>query len=80
MLMTLAANKYIILKGKNEWEAPSPEEEKILTLEAKISKTVRGNQSTGKSKSTTTTSKTTKKIMSWKYIEPPDDVKSEVKM
>jgi hypothetical protein len=79
-LMTLAANKYKILKEKNKWEAPSPEEEKILALEAKISKMTRGNKFTDKIKSTTTTTKTNKKDMSWKYIEPPDDIKSEVKM
>lgn len=34
-LMLLAANKYKYMKLKNEWEAPSLEEQKILALEAK---------------------------------------------
>lgn len=37
-LMTLADTKYRQLKDKGQWEAPSPEEEKILALEAKLKK------------------------------------------
>jgi hypothetical protein len=37
-LMTLASNKYKILKQKDVWQAPSPEEAKIIALEAKIEK------------------------------------------
>jgi hypothetical protein len=37
-LMILAANKYKILKEKNEWEAPSADKEKIMALEARITK------------------------------------------
>lgn len=35
-LMTLADNKYKTLLQLNQWNAPSPEEEKILALEAKL--------------------------------------------
>ena len=35
-LMEKAANKYKILKTKELWEAPSPEEEKLLALEARF--------------------------------------------
>jgi hypothetical protein len=80
-LMTLAANKYKILKEKNEWEAaPSPDKEKVLALEAKISNMSKGNKFAAKSKSNPTTTKTNKKDMSWKYIEPPEDIKKKVKM
>jgi hypothetical protein len=71
-LMTLTAHKYKILKEKNEWEAPSAEEEKIMALEARITKMVKDNQSSNKTKSTSKTSKPASKDMSWKYIEPPD--------
>lgn len=37
-LIKLAGNKYQLLKEKNEWNAPSPEEEKILALQAEIQK------------------------------------------
>ena len=37
-LMNLAKNKWRILKQKHLWNAPSPQEEKILALEAKIKK------------------------------------------
>jgi hypothetical protein len=40
----------------------------------------KGNKSTAKSKSNPTTTKTNKKDMSWKYIEPPEDIKKEVKI
>jgi len=36
MLMTKAANKYKTLLLKEKWMAPSPQEEKVLALEAKI--------------------------------------------
>ena len=35
-LMTLADNKYKILKLRDQWDAPSAEEEKIIALEAKV--------------------------------------------
>jgi hypothetical protein len=37
-LMNLAKNKWRVLKQKHLWNAPSPQEEKILALEAKIKK------------------------------------------
>ena len=37
-LMELADNRFKVLKQKGVWNAPSPEEEKILALEAKIQK------------------------------------------
>ena len=36
MLMNLADTKYKQLKDKEIWEAPSPEEEKLIALEAKV--------------------------------------------
>ena len=33
-LMLLASNKYRTMKTKNIWEAPLPEEEKMIALEA----------------------------------------------
>ena len=38
VLMELAVNKFKSMKQKGTWNAPSPEEEKILALEAKIQK------------------------------------------
>ena len=35
-LMQLADNKYRLLKEREEWDAPSPEEEKIMALEAAV--------------------------------------------
>jgi hypothetical protein len=71
--MTLTANKYKILKEKNKWEAPSAEEEKIMALEARITKMAEGNQSSNKTKPTSKTSKpAASKDMSWKYVEPPE--------
>ena len=46
-VMTLAANKYKQLKDLETWNAPSPEEEKIMALEARINK-MRNNQSNKK--------------------------------
>ena len=37
-LMQRAMDKYKLLKTKELWEAPSPEEEKLIALEAKITK------------------------------------------
>ena len=37
-LMQLADNKYRLLKEREEWDAPSPEEEKIMALEAAFDK------------------------------------------
>lgn len=37
-LMQLADNKYRLLKEREEWDAPSPEEEKIMALEAAVQK------------------------------------------
>ena len=37
-MIKLAGNKYQLLKEKNEWDAPSVEEEKILALQAQIHK------------------------------------------
>jgi len=37
-LMEFAKNKWSILKQKHMWNAPSPQEEKILALEAKVKK------------------------------------------
>ena len=37
-LMRKAANKFKTLKTKEIWEAPSPEEEKLLALEARFTK------------------------------------------
>jgi hypothetical protein len=71
-LMILAVNKYKILKEKNEWEAPSAGEEKIMALEARITKMAKGNQSSGRTKTTPKSSKPASKDMSWKYAEPPD--------
>jgi hypothetical protein len=79
-LMTLAANKYKILKEKNEWEAPSAEEEKIMALEAKITKMVKGRQPTSKGKTNPKTNAASNKDMSWKYQEPPDNLKDKPKM
>jgi hypothetical protein len=71
-LMILAANKYKILKEKNKWEAPSADEEKIMALEAMITKMAKGNQSSGKTKTTPKSYKLVSKDMSWKYAEPLD--------
>ena len=35
-LMQMATNKYKIMKTKNIWEAPSPQEEQLLSLEARF--------------------------------------------
>jgi hypothetical protein len=37
-LMSLAKNKWHVLKQKHLWNVPSPQEEKILALEAKVKK------------------------------------------
>ena len=50
-LMTQAANKYKIRKLRNTWAAPSPEEEKILALEAKIQKMEKSTKGKGKNES-----------------------------
>lgn len=49
-LMTLAADKYRGLKEKDEWEAPSPEEEKIQALEAALAKLKKHGKGKGKAK------------------------------
>ena len=55
-LMQLADNKYRLSKERNEWDAPSTEEEKLLALEAEIerlkrSKKRKSNESDPKSQS-----------------------------
>lgn len=49
-LMTLAADKYRSLKENGEWEAPSPEEEKIQALEAALAKLKKQGKGKGKGK------------------------------
>ena len=63
-LMVLAANKYKTMVEANEWMALSPEEEKILALEAKsqnIQKKQASTPSTPQSSSSSKSGKSTKK-------------------
>ena len=41
-LMHLAANKFKVLSESGKWNAPSKEEEKTISLEARISKYIKG--------------------------------------
>lgn len=49
-LMQLADNKYRLLKEREEWDAPSPEEEKIMALEAAVNKLRRNRKEKPKGK------------------------------
>ena len=49
-IMNLGANKYKQLKTLNIWNAPSPEEEKIMALEAKVDKMKANNKRNSKGK------------------------------
>ena len=53
-LMQLADNKYRLLKEREEWDAPSPEEEKIMALEAAVQKLTRKRKGNPKGTSTGT--------------------------
>ena len=50
-LMQLADNKFRLMKEREEWDAPSPEEEKIMALEAAVEKLKRKRKSDPKEKS-----------------------------
>ena len=49
-LMQLADNKYRLLKEREEWDAPSPEEEKIMALEAAVEQLKRKKRTDKKGK------------------------------
>ena len=83
-LMQLADNKFRLLKEREEWDAPSPEEEKIMALEAAVDKLKKRK---GNSKRKETQDKTTKKQKTkrkghfvdipkpqWMHERPTEDV------
>ena len=49
-LMQLADNRYRLLKEREEWDAPSQEEEKLLALQAEVEKLKRGSKRRSESK------------------------------
>ena len=49
-LMQLADNRYRLLKEREEWDAPSQEEEKLLALQAEVEKLKRGSKRRPESK------------------------------
>ena len=85
-LMQMASNKYKIMKTKNIWEAPSPEEEKLLALEARFqdlkkrfANKRKGNDSDGNSKDPKKPKsnkkggkKEKKEKPSWMFVKPDD--------
>ena len=77
-LMTRAANKYKTLVLKEKWLAPSPQEEKVLALEAKVKfmyKKKGGNQPTikkGEANEKKPNQKKSKEKPAWMSKEPND--------
>ena len=92
-LMSLAKNKWRVLKQKHLWNAPSPQEEKILALEAKVKKlesqqAPKSRKAKGAApKATTSTAsqqqtpgpRTTPQYEPWMFV-PPTDSEEQPKM
>lgn len=82
-LMHLAVNKFKILKDQDLWNAPSPEEEKIIALEAKIHALQKKPGKTPGTKAIvpgddTIRPKSRKDKPDWMFKEPTDKSKPKV--
>ena len=60
-LMLLADNRFRLLKERDEWDAPSQEEEKLLSLQAEVEKLKRGNKRKSNTKKEKNDNQNTKK-------------------
>ncbi len=65
-LMELAEKKYQVLQDREEWNAPTPDQEKIIALEATVAKLTKGLKDKGKNHSTNKKSQDDRKDKSGK--------------
>ena len=66
-LMQLADNRFRLLKEREEWDAPSQEEEKLMALQAEVDKLKRGNKRRPESKNHRNETKSSSRKKSKKY-------------
>ena len=77
LLMTLAVNKFKILKQRDVWNAPSMDEEKILALEVEINKLKKKpHNPTSKKEGGSYSDKTRD---TWRFVKPTDAEKGKPK-